>query len=291
MPLGIPHDRTEVYLNDSAELTPYIYDSREQPVQQADLASVEFEIKKPDGSVDIVAGTIESDGSGFLRYLDTDQVGLYVWVAQFTFDSGEKRSYRDEFKVIDPLTVPPQTRVNKIAEKVWLKLEDCFDSDLGGPWLRNETLAYFEPTKIEKFISQGLLTINVYPPMTTLDLSFFTIEVPDSDPALPPGSTQADPDEYIIVQATLLAVIKHLMRSYVEQPDVRGANIVYEDRRDYLQRWQIIYQIEEASINRALALWKRQFLNLGKSSLLVHSKAGRLYPPGHRARNAQRGYY
>lgn len=291
MSLGTLRDRVEVSLGDTAELRPYIYHTNEQPVASAEIASVDFQVKKPDGTVDTLVGDVQDDGSGFLRYVDTDQKGLYIWVAQFVFTSGEKRSTRDEFNVYDPLEVPPQTRRNTIAEKVWGKLEDCFDSEEGGPWLRDMTLAYFDPSKIEHFIAQGLLNINIYPPMTNLDLGFFTTKEKDPDPALPEGTMQADPDEYVIVQGTLLAVIKHLMRSYVEQPAPQGANIVYQDRRDYLQRWQLIYQIEEAAFNRTLALWKRQFLNLGSSALLVHSKAGRLYPPGHRARNASRGYH
>jgi hypothetical protein len=94
------------------------------------------------------------------------------------------------------------------------------------------------------------------------------------------------------VQATLLAVIRHLMRSYVEQPAPQGANIVYQDRRDYLQRWEEIYKIEEEFFKYVLALWKRQFLHLGTGSLLVHSKAGRLYGPGYnRARTISRSMY
>jgi hypothetical protein len=171
-----------------------------------------------------------------------------------------------------------------------MRFEDCFDSDLGGPHLRDETLAYFEPSKIEKFIAEGLLEVNLWPPFTNLDLSYFTTQVIDPDPALPPGSMQADPDRYVIALGTELAIIRHLMRSYVEQPAPQGANIVYQDRRDYLQRWQQIYQLEKAEWDRVVALWKRQFLNLGKSSLLVQTKAGRVYP-GARTRGATRGYY
>jgi hypothetical protein len=119
----------------------------------------------------------------------------------------------------------------------------------------------------------------------------FTTPIPDHDPNLPDGSMQDDPDQIVIIQATLLAVIKHLMRSYVEQPNVVGANMVWQDRRDYLQRWQTIYTIEEGYFRQVVALWKRQFYNFGHSSLLVSSKAGRLgYGPGFRARNAARGY-
>jgi hypothetical protein len=292
MSLGNLRDRVEVSMGDTAELTSYIYNNREVAASANDLDSVSFVIRKPDGTTTTTPGQILEDGAGFLRYTGTTVPGLYVWRAQFTYMSGEIRSTRKEFNVSDPLAVAPQTRKNQIAEQVWLRLEDCFDSDQGGPWLRDMTLSYFDPSKVEKFIPEGLLEINVWPPMTNIDISFFTAQVVDTDPALPVGSMQPDPNRIVLVQGTLLAVIKHLMRSYVEQPNPVGANIVYQDRRDYLTRWQTIYTLEEAEWRRMIALWKRQFLNLGHSSLLVHNKAGRLgYGTNWRARNIGRGHY
>jgi hypothetical protein len=273
MPLGTLHDRAEVALSDTAELRPYIYNEDETPVVAEDLYAVNFTVRKPDGTTDTLTGTINNDGSGFLRYGNTDQKGLYIWTAQFIFRSGQKRSWRDEFNVYDPMEIAPQTQASQIAEQVWFRLEDCFDSEEGGPWLRDMTLSYFD-----------------------LDLAYFTTDIPATDPALlalDPNAKQPDPDRIVVVQGTLLAVIKHLMRSYVEQPDIRGANAVYQDRRDYLARWQQIYQLEYTEWTRMIALWKRQFLNYGRSSLLIGSKAGRLYGPaaGMRLRNAMRGYY
>ena len=37
--------------------------------------------------------------------------------------------------------------------------------------------------------------------------------------------------------ATYIETIKHLKRSYVEQPDWQGVTVARADRRDYLQRW------------------------------------------------------
>jgi hypothetical protein len=283
-------------MGDTAELHPYIYSEDETPVAVSDLSAVNFTVKKPDQTIDTFNGALNPDGSGFLRYTETDQKGLFVWTAQFIFTTGEKRSYRDEFSVYDPMEIPPQSQAHQVAEQVWFRLEDCFDAEEGGPWLRDMTLSYFDPSKIERFIPEGLLEINTYPPITNLDLAYFTTDIPATDSvllAVDPNAKQPDPDRIVIVQGTLLAVIKHLMRSYVEQPDVRGANAVYQDRRDYLQRWQSIYQLEYAEWQRMIALWKRQFLNYGRSSLLIGSKAGRLYGPaaGMRLRNTVRGYY
>lgn len=289
--LGTKRERQEVPLSDTAELRPYLYNDDETPVAAALISGVNFTVKKPDGTTTTQAGSIPADGSGFLHYDGVDQKGLYIWTAQFTLVSGEKRTQRGEFNAYDPLEIPPQTRKNKIAEEVWLRLEDCFDSELGGPWLREMTLSYFDPTKVERFIDEGLVYINGWPPITNFDLSMFTTGIPSTDPNEPVGTIEDDPDQIIIIQATLLAVIRHLMRSYTEQENVIGANIVWQNRRDYLDRWGQIYQIELQWFKETVALWKRQFFNYGRSSLLVGQKAGRLgYGTGWRARNVLRGF-
>lgn len=288
--IGAEKTQTSVYQGDTADLFVYFYDAQEIALEQAAFASVEFTVRKPDGTDDTNTGTVNADGSCFYRYDDTTDVGLYKWVAKATLTTGEKRSYRDEFNVDDPLADPPSTQNSQIADEVWMRLEDCFDSELGGPWLRDMSLAYFEPSKIERFVGEALLGINMSPPATNLDLAYFLTPIISTDPSLPPNTPAPDPDRIIIVQGTLIAVIRHLMRSYVEQPNPQGANIVWHDRRDYLQRWQLILQIEQDAFNRMLLLWKRQFYNFGQGALLTHSKAGRLHPTGFRARNASRGY-
>ena len=293
--MSISFDRTENIINqgDTAELVAFTYDLDGLPSDPDTIDSVVYDFVYPDGSVDSFGGTVEDDGSGFYRYetSSASDLGIYKWKATFTFLSGERRSYTDSFIVVDPFDIQPPTWQEEIARAVWLRLEDCFDSENGGPWLRDKSLAYFESEKFVNFVSEGLLIINTAPPHTNLDLSYFTTPIPNTDPNAPDGSFSTDPDQIVLVQAVLVAVIKHLMRSYVEQPDQVGANVVWHNRRDYLQRWQSIYQIELDAFNRLVALWKRSFINLGHGALLTSSKAGRLYPAGFRTRNAMRGYY
>lgn len=291
--MAAEHNRTIVSVGDTAELNPVFRPNSGILPTAADVSSVTFSIKKPDGTITPFTGTIQDDGSGFLRYLDTASPGLYLWTAQFLLTTGEKGTVRDEFYVINPFESTPKSMVQQIADEVWVRIEDCFDSELGGPWLRDMTLSYFDASKIARFVTEGVTYINAWPPITVFTVDTFTNIIAETDPvllALDPNAKQKDPDQIIIVQATLLAVIRHLMRSYVEQPNPVGANVVWLDKRDYLQRWGTIYQLEEKWFHDILALWKRQFLNYGKSSLLVSSKAGRLYPPGYRARNASRGF-
>jgi hypothetical protein len=280
MPLGIRSDH-RVNVGDTAELHAVLYNENEVPIPATDIDSVEFTVQAPDGEQTAEAGSVLDSGEGFYRWATTDQLGEYIYLAQFTLLSGEIRSRRGSFEVIDPFNPPEFTAVERVENAVWLRLEDCFDSDEGGPWLRDMTLAYFNKTKIHEFITDAMFDINMAPPMTHAVIGdFTTIQVDGTD----------DPESTLLVQGTLLAVIRHLMRSYVEQPQLTGAQAVYEDRRDYLQRWQLIYQMEMERYNRWIVLWKRQFVG-NHRSMLVSSKAGRLLPAPLRSRNIGRGYW
>lgn len=280
--LGIPKDIGTINQGDTAELYANAYDQDELPLEPADISSVTFVVQAPDDTRTVTPGSITDEGQGFLRWTDTEEVGRYVAMAQFTLVSGEKRSVKITFEVRDPFSDEPLSPLDSIVDAVWLRLEDCFDSDEGGPWLRDVTLRFFNKGKIAQLMDEALTDINVAQPVTNVTLSYFV------SPVQPDGS--GDPDQAVLVQALLLATIRHLMRSYVEQPQPSGANVVWYDRRDYLQRWGQIYQMEEQVFTKRLALWKRQFLNLGQGALLIHSKAGRLYGPMNlRTRNVGRG--
>lgn len=294
MPLGTERDISTVNQGDTADLYAYVFDQDSNPIPASGITSVSFTIQDPTGAKTTTAGSIQSDGAGFLRFLTAAQpLGEYIAMAKFTLVSGEIRSTRLDFTVVDPFATVVPSRNEVIATHVWNLLEDCFDSELGGPWLRDMTLSYFDRAKIEQFIPYALLEVNNAPPTTELLVNDFVRIIYDVD-GVTPIDAEAEDSIPVIALGTLIQVIRHLMRSYVEQPAPMGSEVAYEDRRDYLQRWQLILQDLEAEWTRMLALWKRQFYNFGKSALLVHSKAGRLYGQGNtswRMRNAGRGWY
>jgi hypothetical protein len=196
--------------------------------------------------------------------------GVYKARAKFILSDGSQRSQFLEFEVVDPLAVSV-TDFDKTIDLAWLMFEDCFDSDLGGPYLRDVTLANFDRRKVAALSDFALMSINLKPPPQT-----FTVDT------FPYNTSRA-----LFAKALQLEVFKHLMRSYVEQPNVLGAGqISYFDRRDYLQRWQTLYQIESDEYKHWLALFKRGFFNFGQGSLLIDMKSGRrqMYPQIDRAR-------
>jgi hypothetical protein len=73
-----------------------------------------------------------------------------------------------------------------------------------------------------------------------------------------------------------IETIKHLMRSYVEDPTVEGGGQYARiNRRDYLERWGSILAIEEDDYRRELGVYKMAFRGLGQPRVLV---AGGAYP-------------
>lgn len=288
MSLGYDRQPKIVALNDSAELFVYLYTDRDQKYAPEDIASVTFTIQKPAVNSDgnsfdpekvVIEGEVQEDGSGYLVFDDTDRVGHHVGVATFELTGGVTKSVKADFEVFDPFEVV-DTPIRIIADGVWTKLEDCFDAENEGPWVQDMTLHFFREEKMEKFINDALFDINYQNPPTNVGISSFVN-----------NDNTVTANYPLLVQAIFVQVLRHIMRSYVEQPLPTGAQIAYQDRRDYLQRWQSMYELELQQYMRWLALWKRGFLQLGHSRLLVAAKAGRLIPAPMRARSVGRGYW
>lgn len=279
MPLSFNPEQSLTYLGDSADLYAYVYDREtDTPVPQAEIAGVSFQIQAPDGSTATQAGEVTADGTGFTRYAATDTRGHYAVVATFQFVDGKLTSVRSDFEVIDPFNPPAPTTADVIGNLVWRKLEDCFDAEEEGPWLRDMTMNIFDKQKMPQFIDEAIFDINQQNPPTTLNADYFVHE------------GIASTDAPLVALGTFLAVILHLMASYTEQPNLANGQVAYEDRRDYVQRWMAIYQVEMQRYMRWLALWKRSFLGLGHSKLLISNKSGRLVQAPFRSYTSGRGY-
>lgn len=283
MSLGYDREQNIVNLGDTAEVKAFLFTDDDRPADPDDLIAVEFTIQKPDKTKVVESGDIEDDGIGTALFTGTDQKGQYIAIAKFTMIDGKVRSSRADFEVVDPFEELTPSPSWVVADAAWAKLEDCFDGEDEGPWLREMTLNFFNQRKMENFIDEALFDINQQNPPTDIQVDAFAYTAD--------GETFATPALPLAAQAVFVAVLRHLIRSYVEQPNPVGASIAWHDRRDYLQRWQSVYQLEWQQYLRMLALYKRQFLNLGHSKVLVSSKAGRLIPAPMRTRNVGRGYW
>ncbi len=278
----------QIAINDTKTLTAYLYGSDDQLVPQADIVSVLFTVVNPLGSIatpDVNAqpGAIIADGTGQYLVPNTINVneGEYRGIAQFTFSdnglSGLMQTSICNYDVYDPFAWTDVTPADPAIDLCWQKLEDCFDSEYGGTWLRDQSLANFQRSKIGAFVPDVLLEINAIMPQSEYDINSF------------PWST--DDGTAIFGWGLLLATIRHLMRSYTEQPQQTNSPVPWMDRTGYQQAWSVIYQIEKERYDELVRLFKVRTYADNGAALLVASKAGRLLPAPMRTRNIGRGYY
>ena len=270
-----------VFVNDTALLNAYIYESDDETlIPLTAITQVLFTIKKPSEEVPIISndpGVVVDDGHA--QYLvDSSHVsepGEYLATAQFVLSNGEKKTIIVDFDAVDPFQSEGVGPLEPWVDLTWRKLEDCFDSEIGGPWLRDMTMARFDKSKMRTLMPEAILDINVQQPITGFTEDTFPLD--ESSGAL-------------FSHALFVSVVRHLIRSYAEQPDVNNSPVGFLDRRRYQDTWSKVLQIEEPQYRRVLALWKRQYFSLGKSKILISTKAGRLVPAPMRARYMGRGY-
>jgi hypothetical protein len=293
MSLGFDSQLKIVALGDSVRLIARLYDDKDQLYSYEDLGSVSFVIQYPNktrsNNGNPIDGEVLEDGTGVLIFEPSDyqtnnvtespQLGHHIGVATFELVDGTTKSTRVDFEVFDPFeVVDTPTRV--VADGVWTKLEDCFDAEHEGPWVQDVTMNFFREEKMEKFIADALFDINYQNPPTGLTIDSFVN-----------ADNTVTTNYPLLVQGVFIQALRHIMRSYVEQPMPTGAQVAFQDRRDYLQRWETMHTLEKAQYDRWVALYKRGFLQLGHSKLLVSAKAGRLIPAPMRARSVGRGYW
>lgn len=183
-----------------------------------------------------------------------DIAGVYKALVHFTLQGPIRKSQVVTFEAVDALGNTSDSAENIAVTRAWMKLEDCFDSALGGPWLRDMTLSFFNREKMAKLTPDAIYRINyTYYPVTSFTETSFDFE--NSGP--------------LFSQALLVETIYHLMRSYVEQPNPEGKSITWFNRRDYLDRWKGILEQEEAKLNTWMDTWKTQFFGFGAGAMLI----------------------
>lgn len=267
--------RDRVYKGDTAIIEANLFD--EDGVSPIPVQSASWQVRKPDGNIATGGPTVIEDSEISIAFADTVLPGSYSTQVTFLLPDSSKRSTVLSFEVVDPLESTnigtSDTPEEKVIDRAWMKLEDLFDSELGGPHLRDRTLQNFDREKMKRLVPDALYNINnYYQPSTGFDEATFPY----------------DAHSPLLAQGILVESIYHLMRSYVEQPTPVGAGTpTYFDRRDYLNRWQMILTGEEKRLDMWLDLFKRDQMGFGSSSLLVGGYASY----GNRVPRYMRGKY
>jgi hypothetical protein len=170
-----------------------------------------------------------------------------------------------------------------IIEAVWVRFADLFDSPFGGPHLQVYIQTRFGRQRMAQLLNDALGTLNA-------------ASAPHASYAL--GGQDFPMIEWgtLLSESLYIEVIKHLIRSYTEQPEViLGQAVSRLDRRDYLNRWQEILNMETADFERDLGRYRKANMGLGNFSVLVAGGAygnwGPEINPGGVGAAAARGYF
>jgi hypothetical protein len=213
---------------------------------------------------------------------DTQNEGLFTLSFAYTVDAVPDR-YADYLEVGPPAPAYDALSVGYRAAvaAVWVRFADLFDSPLGGPHLATYAQSHFGRNRMAQLLRVAIGRMNtIAQPRTTYTL--------DGD--FPFASWGA-----LLEQALYVEVLKHLMRSYVEQPDVAlAASVSRLDRQSYMQRWQTMVEMESRDLDHQLDSFRMENLGLGAVRVLVSGGAYGRYGPvflGGAGQAAARGYF
>lgn len=170
-----------------------------------------------------------------------------------------------------------------VIESVWVKFADLFDSPYGGPNLQVYFQTHFGRNRLAQLLVTALQRLN-------------TVSSPHASHEIGGQSFPFAEWGGLLIDALYIETIKHLIRSYTEQPEViLGTTFSRVDRRDYMNRWEQVLAMETPTFESDLKRYRMANLGLGNVSVLVAGGAygnyGPSINPGGVGAAAARGYY
>jgi hypothetical protein len=157
--------------------------------------------------------------------------------------------------------------MKSIVDDTWIKFADLFDSPEGGPNLQTYYQTHFSRNRIAQLLKTAVGLLNT----TAQPFQSYSIDVPGQFPIQQWGP--------LLGQALYVEVLKHLIRSYVEQPAFVGGSVTRLDRRDYMDRWQSVLDEERKQLKSQLDIFKISNMGLGKPKVLVSGGVYGRYGP------------
>lgn len=191
---------------------------------------------------------------------ETAALGDYTLVWEYLL-GGLSQRYETYLAIGEP--IPSYDRLaptmKRLVDSVWVRFADLFDSPNGGPNLMTYFQSHFNRGRLADLlrIAVGRLNTAAQPYQT------YTI---DGD-----GGARFPVDKWgaLLEQALYVECLKHLVRSYVEQPAFIGGAVTRLDRRDYMDRWSSVLQSEEGLLRAEMEHFKIRNMGFGRPAVLV----------------------
>lgn len=161
--------------------------------------------------------------------------------------------------------LPPEMQA--VVESVWVRFADLTDSPLGGPHLSTYVQANFSRQRFAQMLVRSIARLSA---MVQPHANYSVDGV--AFPQFPLGQWGG-----LLDQALYVEVLKHLRRSYVEQPSPQGVTVSYMDRRDYMDRWGEVLRDESEDLQHMTDVFKIANMGLGNVHALVGGGAFGMY--------------
>jgi hypothetical protein len=200
---------------------------------------------------------------------DTAVLGNYI--AQWTYKlAGVTQNFRSYFSIggaqpdYDNLT----DDLKAIVDSVWMRFADQFDSPNGGPNLQTYFQTNWSRGRVGQLLRIAVGRLN-------------TMAQPHSTYSIDPGG-QAFPTMQwgpLLEQLTYIEALKHLQRSYLEQPDYQGSSITRLDRQRYFDFYERLISAEEERVRGQLDTFKIKQMGLGRPAVLISGGIFGRYSP------------
>lgn len=202
----------------------------------------------------------ESTGRFFYNIGPQHTQNRGVLTAEWSYEVNDKDfTYIDYLQILDQMPVYDSLndQAKYVIENVSWLFGDLFDSTEGGPWLQENFQTKWGYERLAHLMETAIGRINL-------------TGQPPTNYSTRPGSKSLPADwTPLLIWSLRLEVIRHLMRSYTEQPEFRNMDVTYTDRRDYAQRWKMILDDEKPELEKAITVAKRSLLSLSRGSLIV----------------------
>lgn len=148
-----------------------------------------------------------------------------------------------------------------VVDSVMWRFADLYDSPLGGPHLQVYFQTHFGRGRVAQIMRSTFDKINLLAQPHTS----YSLDGPKFFPVKAWGG--------LLSHYTYIETLKHLIRSYTEQPNPQGISVAWLDRRDYADRWRSILRDEQADLDSMLDHFKMAHMGLGRPSVLVEGGA------------------
>lgn len=151
-----------------------------------------------------------------------------------------------------------------IIETTWNRFSDLFDFATEGPHLQTYVQSNFGRNRLAQLLRIAVGRLNT----VAQPYQSYTI---DGD-----GGASFPIDRWgsLLESALYVECLRHLIRSYVEQPEVQsGSGVSRLDRRDYKDRWEDVLGVEEPVLKQQLEHFKIANMGLGRARVLVSGGA------------------